>query len=558
MRRSRAHWLPFVLTITALACHGGRAEPPSSAGRATAGYTLVAPLSSTETYLIDLAGHVVHRWKSDHMPGQVALLRANGHLLRAGSVGPMGNGTFMGGGAGGVLEEFDWDGNLIWRFEYSSPNHLSHHDIELLPNGNVLMIAWERKTREEALAAGRDPGLAGERGLWPDCLIEVEPTAPEGGEIVWEWHVWDHLIQDYDTARPHYGVIADQSSRININPPSWIGGLSDDQRERLEALGYLSKGPGNASGAAGKRLEHPDWTHINSVAYNAELDQIALSVLGLNELWIIDHGTTTGEAAGSTGGRYGNGGDLLYRWGNPAAHGAQRGTQAFFAQHDVHWIPDGRPGAGHLLLFNNGRGRSEGEYSSVEELLLPQISPGVYARDERGGFAPAEPSWSYVAPERESFYSPMISGAQRLPSGNTLICSGSQGRLFEVTPTGATVWEYNLPEMAPPFGSPRPDMPARLFEMLDGDGDGQLSREEFSRLPMLGARRGFPGDRAGGGPPAGFTGSPPDGFPGAPPGNSPGGPPGTMVFRALRYPLAFPAFEGRSLEAGPRLGEELD
>jgi hypothetical protein len=119
------------------------------------------------------------------------------------------------------------------------------------------LIAWERKTREEAIAAGRAPELVGEQGLWPDCLIEVKPTPPEGGEIVWEWHVWDHLVQDLDPARPHYGVIANHPSRINVNPPGWVGALTDDQREQLEALGYLP-GEENASEPVDRRRQHPD------------------------------------------------------------------------------------------------------------------------------------------------------------------------------------------------------------------------------------------------------------------------------------------------------------
>ena len=86
--------------------------------------------------------------------------------------------------------------------------------------------------------------------------------------------------------------------------------------------------------------------HTNAVAYNAELDQIMLSIHAFSEVWIIDHGTTTEEAASHSGGKRGKGGDLLYRWGNPRAY--RTGTnvdQRLFAQHNAHWIPEGLPGA---------------------------------------------------------------------------------------------------------------------------------------------------------------------------------------------------------------------
>jgi hypothetical protein len=81
---------------------------------------------------------------------------------------------------------------------------------------------------------------------------------------------------------------------------------------------------------------------VNSVSYNAKLDQILISVRSFNEFWIIDHSVTTKEAAGHTGGRSGKGGDLLYRWGNPSAYRAGKTSdQKLFAQHDAHWIPEG-------------------------------------------------------------------------------------------------------------------------------------------------------------------------------------------------------------------------
>src|SRR5262249_52773736 len=201
---------------------------------------------------------------------------------------------------------------------------------------------------------------------------------------------------------------------------------------------------------------NPDYTHFNGVAYNPDLDQIAVSVWTFSEFWIIDHSTTTAEAAGHTGGRYGRGGDLLYRWGNPRAYRAgKKEDQKLFSQHNAHWIPQGLPGAGHLLLFNNGTGRTGENYSSVDELVLPVDSQGRYTCKLGTAYGPDQPVWSYTAPKKTDFFSAFISGTQRLANGNTLICSGANGTVFEVTPEKEIVWKYVNPAKAgTPIGSP--------------------------------------------------------------------------------------------------------
>jgi len=190
----------------------------------------------------------------------------------------------------------------------------------------------------------------------------------------------------------------------------------------------------------------PDWLHSNSVDYNADLDQIILSVRNYSELWVIDHSTTTAEAAGHTGGNSGRGGDLLYRWGNPQAYG--RGSSAdriFYGQHDAQWIADGLPDAGKIMIFNNGRGVNFDAHSSVSVIAPPVDAVGNYALNGGEAFAPNQADWTYTANPAESFYSINISGAQRLPNGNTLICEGDDGRLFEVNGAGQVLWEYIVP-----------------------------------------------------------------------------------------------------------------
>lgn len=427
-----------------------------STSAAFPGYTLFAPLASRYTHLVDMQGREVHRWSSEYAPSAVYLLD-DGSLLRCSRID--GSKVFSGGGICGRVERIGWDGELLWTYELASEDQTSHHDARALPNGNVLLITWEFRYREDCLAAGRDPAHTTDKGLWPDAVLELKPTPPEGAEIVWEWHAWDHLIQDFDPAADNYGSVADHPELLDLNydhrdaPP-----MSAEERKKQEeleaemrALGYAggeeeeSAAPG-AQGGGGTPLAQDgfgsDWLHTNALDYNPELDLIALSSPHLSEVWVLDHSTTSEQAAGHSGGRHKKGGDILWRWGNPKNHGA--GTTAerrLFYQHNVQWIPPGYPGAGHLLVFNNGQARPDGEYSSVDELVLP-LEPGKGFLREGNAYGPRDPIWSYHASDKHSFYAPFISGCQRLPNGNTLVCVGPQGRVFEVTSAGATVWEF--------------------------------------------------------------------------------------------------------------------
>ena len=408
------------------------------------GYTLVSPLRSTTTYLVDMGGKVVHQWKSTYTPGYGVHVLSNGNLLRSGRDDD--NPHFQKGGQGGRIQEIAWDGEVVWEFVYSSSQHVQHHDIEPLPNGNVLILAWERKTAQQALVVGRDPQFLSGLGMWPDHLVEVKPIRPRGGEVVWEWHVWDHLIQDRSPKLRNYGKVEDHPELVDINGDLNRQRETDEEMARLRALGYVVDSPQQAPPGDRSRETDPDWNHTNSVAYHEGFDQIVLSVHHFNEIWVIDHSTTSEQAAGHSGGKGGRGGDLLYRWGNPQAYRAgSPADQQLFGQHDVRWIPGGFPGAGNLTLFNNGRGRPGGEYSSVDEVDLPRDSSGRYRVTEKGSFVPARIVWSYSGTEQQRFYSGHISGAERLSNGNTLICDGEQGRVFEVTPQGKIVWDFLNP-----------------------------------------------------------------------------------------------------------------
>ena len=187
-----------------------------------------------------------------------------------------------------------------------------------------------------------------------------------------------------------------------------------------------------------------DWLHLNSVEYNADLDMILLSFPHLGEIFVIDHSTTTAQAAGHAGGRWGHGGDLLWRWGNPRNHGAGvDADQRLFYQHSPTWLSPAADGSPRVLVFNNGGSRVDGDWSSVEELVLPWKRGEGFVHGPGVAFGPVTPVWSYQ--DREHFFSGFISGAQRLPNGNTFICEGAEGRVFEVTPAGDVVWDYLNP-----------------------------------------------------------------------------------------------------------------
>jgi len=193
-----------------------------------------------------------------------------------------------------------------------------------------------------------------------------------------------------------------------------------------------------------------DWLHINSIDYNPQLDQILVSVHNFNEIWVIDHSTTITEAASHSGGQYGHGGDLLYRWGNPESYRA--GTlndQKLFGQHDASWIKPGLPGGGDILVFNNGWNRPDVEYSSVDEIVPPVDDKEDYYLEPGSSFGPSNSIWSYTANPVTSFYASGISGAERLENSDTLICDGVAARFFEVNPEKETVWEYTNPYPTP-------------------------------------------------------------------------------------------------------------
>ena len=396
---------------------------------------LFSQLTSNTDYLIDRAGNVVNTWTSEFASGS-SYFMDNGDLLHNARIAEPPN--FRAGGVMGYVQRLSWEGELLWEWRVADEDRILHHDIEPMPNGNLLVIGWEQISEEAAIAAGRQPALTNEQGLWSEWIAEIEPVPPNDAKIVWEWRAFDHLVQNHDPDAPNYGEPSEHPHRLDINADAGGPEIDEEELERLKALGYV---PADAT----TQDVGSDFLHMNSIDYHPELDQILVSIPELGEIWILDHSTTTEQARGSTGGRSGHGGDLIYRWGNPSAYGrGPEDSKRIFYQHQAEWVPEGVAGTGNITLFDNGQGRPAGEWSAILE-ITPPLSNGTYPLAEGSAWGPEDVTWEYTAEEKESFFSPFISGVRKLESGNLLVCSGAPGRFFEVTPDKQIVWEYRNP-----------------------------------------------------------------------------------------------------------------
>lgn len=363
------------------------------------GLTIISLRTTTDSFLMDMDFNVVKTWQGAEVPTEFAYMLPDSSVLRPCRVPGA-------GGRGGRIQHIDANGLVVWDYLFSDVDYLQHHDIEPMPNGNVLMVAWERRTIDEAIQAGRQ---VLSEDMKPTYIAEIEPAGATGGNVVWEWRAWDHLVQDADPTKDNFGVVEDHPELIDVN------------------FGEVSGGT---------------WLHVNAVDYNEELDQIVFCARNSSELYVVDHSTTTAEAAGHMGGRWGHGGDILYRWGNPQVYGRGDVTdQVIWSAHGVVWIDECLPGAGNIMVFNNGdHPNPVDDLSSVEEILPPQSEPGVYVIEPGLPFGPAAAEWRYG--DIPGFYSQFLGGAYRMPNGNTLICEGMEGRVFEVNSDGTVVWVF--------------------------------------------------------------------------------------------------------------------
>ena len=357
-------------------------------GKTFEGYTLYTPTKTRFSYLLDMEGNVVNKWESEYKGGMYAELLPNGNLLRGGELDERLAVYF--GGSAGIIEEFDWNGKKVWEYRANSDKGIYHHGFHRMANGNTLLLVWEYKSREEALAKGRKPESMPEegpvspfdpekkkvKGLWADAILEVN----KAGKIVWEWHAWDHI-----------GTGPDQLD-INYTLPTSLGAL------------YAG----------------PDWTHCNSVQDLPKSKQVLLNSRNFGEFYIIDRKS----------------GSITYRWGNPSSHGKGRkpggyvddGDQILFGPHNATMLENG-----NITVFDNGTMRPRGNRSRIVE-MNPKTNEIVWEFSSNG--APRSGN---------SFYSAFQCSVQKLPNGNYFVTSTNGGHIFEVTPEKEIVWEFVNP-----------------------------------------------------------------------------------------------------------------
>ncbi|WP_157560227.1 aryl-sulfate sulfotransferase [Kordia algicida OT-1] len=350
--------------------------------------TLAVNAGKTSAALLSKTGQEVHEFTFDEPLGNDFEILPNGKLL---GLFKAPNAQINFGGYGGIVKIMNLNGEVEWEYTLSNDNFILHHDVEMLPNGNVLLLVWERILEADAAAQGSaNPG-----DIYPETLMEINTTT---NSVVWQWRSYDHIIQDDDPTLPNYGIVADNPHKINVNYNPIANG---------------------------------DIMHANGLDYDETKDIIYLSVNFFSEVWVIDHSTTTAEAATGTGGNYGKGGDLVYRFGNPRAYDNMMGEVRGDRNHYPNLLEDGVQGEGNILLYVNGFAAG---FSTVYELEMPATFSLLPNTDN-------EPTvvWSY---ENMDIFSSKISGAERLDNGNTLICEGDFG-FWEVTPEKEIVWKYN-------------------------------------------------------------------------------------------------------------------
>ena len=434
--------LSGVLAVSAVAYeafHGPTELIYSDPEQVAPGYLLFSAWARHEdheyTYLIDVDGNVVHRWKTvvPEYEGRGFFMEKTARLTEQGSIiQGLSNAVHAYRGER-VLQELDWDGNLVWEFSDPREGYRYHHNFKRIWNNHlndwtIIFTSMFPMTQEQAVAAGADPSI--DWNAAPDGVVEVDMD----GNIVWEWWSLDHVVQDKNPEWPNYGVLAETPGRFDLN---WGPGLRGD------------------------------FTHQNALDYNQTLDQIVVNNDRMGEFYVIDHGGTfvVGDFEASKALAAGPEGDFIFRWGNPGLYDSgdvptydangdvtSEGDRMLFHHHDIQWIKEGLPGEGNFLVFENGSRRAGPHRSELIEIdpYAGDYPDAPYLSEVDAGGPAEQVVWSFTSTQPNSFSSRNISGVQRLANGNTLGVAGRHGHVFQVTPDGEVVWEYIVPVLRTP------------------------------------------------------------------------------------------------------------
>jgi hypothetical protein len=402
-------------------------------GRAWSGYTVLSPLNTQAAIVIDMNGTVVKRWDGFvNSAGGPVRVFPGGSVMAANGTNPPRQESLE-------LIARDFEGKVLWRFDRNEEiptregktiwSARQHHDWqrEDYPAGY-----YAPDTRPAIESSGRTLILThtnhsrpavGDTELEDDRLIEVD----RDGKILWSWIASDHVEE--------FGF--SPAARAAIKTASVAG------RGRGAANAGRAGGPeaGRAGGTPAGRGSF-DWFHINSATYvgpNRWFD-------AGDQRFAPNHIIISSRQAGIVA-IVGRDGKIVWRMGPDFLESKELSAiRQIIGQHHPHVIPKGLPGAGNLMVFDNGGSSGYGAPTAV--------SPDGSAIYQRAGSRILEINpttlelvWSYTGPR---FFSTNISGAQRLPNGNTLITEGAPGRLMEVTADRRIVWEYIYPVFSGP------------------------------------------------------------------------------------------------------------
>lgn len=386
--RPQHGYSPFLLVFLGLAGFLGGAQPdasvqPASKAQQWEESLLVVPDYGKETILLDDAGKEVLIWKSEMPNGGGARLLKNRSLLHM--VNRPLQRPFTKAISGGGLEVLDSESRVVWSFWNATSEHASCGDVLMLPNGNVLTTIVEWKSREEVIQAGRDPKLVDPNGMLIPGIMEVKPNGPTAGLPVWKWSLWNHLYQLKYPEAANYSFPKPKEGCVNIN-------LGKQKRR--------------------------GWILPFELEYN-EKEQLILLISQNQQAWVIDHSTTTAEAATDKGGRFGKGGRLLL---NLAAPSTAPERDAFPVMSG--WWTGGadlallRPNSTFAEVTRVGEGWS-GEVKNhratgVKQMPIPKAD-GSKAN---------------------------IRNARFFADGSLALSSGFQGEIVRLSPSGSLRWRY--------------------------------------------------------------------------------------------------------------------